>query len=614
MNEHCSESRTLIARGALRELWRVRGALEGVLVPNSRDRERWDGIDPVSARDIRQASARDRDDPWPVPLLSQWSAYARTGDRDEYESRVFDRCARVQRAVLAALIEPCEDTVGAAADGLWLLCEQSTWCWPAHDDAFGRGRATPDLSRPYVDLGAGEMAALLAWSLLVLGPDLDEYASGLSARIRREIDSRLLRPLLERAPWPWEGAEARVHNWAPWIFSNVIAAAVVSEDGDLRSRAIDHAVDGLDRYLAQLPSDGAIDEGFSYWWQGAARALDGLLLLDALAHGELLRDAADGPLAGVSELLRFPQRVQFSSEWFASFSDAEPRNSSELPWRGLHHAARIWGADDVQEFAAHYRVPERVIPDGHAVTVGLGRTLAALTDSVWRDVRVGVLPFPSATVFPSLDVAIQRQVEGTAEGLAVLVKGGRNDENHNHLDLGSLQVAVDGIPLVIDLGRAEYRAETFSDRRYELWYVRDEWHSGPLPHAVQQEPGSASAPLIVTDHDVTVRLHDVYGFTWDRTVTLDAGVIIHDAFPAGEGRIVFVCPGIPRVTDGDVLISAPGGGRGLRVTHDGASVEVETRALSDRYLVAAWGSEVSRVVISARDDATMLRTEGMVVS
>ena len=38
-------------------------------------------------------------------------------------------------------------------------------------------------------------------------------------------------------------------------------------------------LEGLDRYVAVLPGDGAIDEGYSYWWNGACRALEALDIL-----------------------------------------------------------------------------------------------------------------------------------------------------------------------------------------------------------------------------------------------------------------------------------------------------------------------------------------------
>src|SRR5690606_9332760 len=106
----------------------------------------------------------ERGTAWPQPLLSDWSAYGVRGERIAYEAPMFARAERTARAVLAAAIDPCDELVAEAADGLWLLCEQSSWCWPAHDGSFARELLVPDADRPTLDLGAGEAAALAAWA------------------------------------------------------------------------------------------------------------------------------------------------------------------------------------------------------------------------------------------------------------------------------------------------------------------------------------------------------------------------------------------------------------------------------------------------------------------
>ena len=58
---------------------------------------------------------------------------------------------------------------------MWLLCEESTWCLPAHQP----GPGLPDPDKPHVDLFAAETAALLAWTALLTGEH--------EARIRREV-------------------------------------------------------------------------------------------------------------------------------------------------------------------------------------------------------------------------------------------------------------------------------------------------------------------------------------------------------------------------------------------------------------------------------------------
>ena len=385
--------------------------------------------------------------PWPDLRLSDYARYPRDGDRSAYETTVFDRMDRVTTAAVAAVATGRVEFVDEVADGLYAICEQSTWCWPAHDDVFARtGEVVADPSRPYLDLGAGELAALVSWARLALGDALDARFPGLTRRMGAEVDARILMPFLERRDWHWLGLHGRIHNWNPWIHGNVIVAAAAFADAGKGRAIVDLAVDGIDRYLAALPADGAIDEGFGYWWNGAARALDALEVLDRAAGGSF--DVA--AVTGLDELLRFPLRSQLGGGWVLGFADAEPRPPEGQPWRIPHHWGRRLGLDDVVAHASGF---ERAAHVAASPNGGLGRTLSALADVDWGGASAGAPALPASVVFASLRLALARERSGSDAGLAISLKGGHNDENHNHNDLGSVTVTLDGIPAVIDVGR-----------------------------------------------------------------------------------------------------------------------------------------------------------------
>ncbi|MDT0158223.1 heparinase II/III family protein [Microbacterium sp. ARD32] len=605
----------LIRRGALREIWSAHADAQGALpVPAASDRDFWDGVDPRIREAILREADRLRDEPWPQPQLSEWSAYARTGDRSAYERALFLRNRRTRLAVLAAALEPTEQRVLEAADGLWHKIEQATWCWPAHDDVVSRGLRVPDPARPFVDLGAGEDAALVAWAALLLRDGLEQHVPGLVARLGSEARARVLEPFLARE-WHWEGTEEDVHNWAPWIHGNLLVAAVAFADAELRKRVLDRCVDGLDRYLAQLPADGAIDEGFAYWWQGAGRAFDALRLLDALTGGAIAARLVDGALAGLGELARFPQRMQVGPGWFASFADAEARADDGTPWHVLFRAATLCREPETAAFALRERGDRPLCGLDDGVHAGLGRMLAELADL--RSGALDAARHPASA--PGRDAAETRPDEprpdvllssigvGIREraGLTVVVKGGHNGENHNHNDLGSIAVAVDGVPLLPDLGRAEYRSETFSDQRYELWNIRSDWHSAPLPRGAVQLPEEQwRARMDAVDEGWALDLTNAYpaGERWTRIVRVtDAGLVVRDesaALADPATRIAVLCTGVPERDGDDVLIAGRHGSRGLRLSFDPAEVEFETVVVDDRYLRRSWGDRVTRMLFA----------------
>ncbi|WP_110590464.1 heparinase II/III domain-containing protein [Microbacterium suaedae] len=602
---------SLIPRGSLLTLWRT-DATHGLGIPGSDDRAAWDAVaDPVRSALLAQADA-DRGEPWPELLLTDWSAYRTRGSRLAYEDPFFARSERTRRAVLAAALDPSDERLAEAANGLWLLCEQSSWCWPAHDDAFGRGLLTTDVARPFLDLGAGEAAAQAAWADIVIGSRLEAAFPGVRARLRHEATRRTLEPLLAER-WHWEGTEERMHNWAPWIYGNLFVAAHAFADGELRDAVSERCIDGIDRYLAQLPSDGAIDEGFAYWWQGAARALDALHLVDAVTGGAVNRETAPGgSLAGLAELVRFPERVHLGGDWYASWSDAEARAAEPLPWSSLRRAARLCHVPSTAAFAAAHEDPVAMATASSDTQSGLGRQVLALLDADAH--RDGGDPLPARVELTSIGIGIARSREGSAEGLAVVVKAGHNDEAHNHNDLGAIEIAVDGVPVVIDPGRETYTAQTFSDERYGLWYVSSDWHSTPLPRGLTQRPGADSRSTATAGPAAwTIDLSRAYPLAseerWRRQVELDGETVrIHDSWSLAEGAgaVVLVCAGTPRVDGDDLILPSVDGGRGLRIAHDAAACRIEHRDIADPIMARSWGDRLSRIVLEAAPGSSSL--------
>lgn len=551
--------------------------------------------------------------PWPDLRLSDFARYPREGDRSAYETTVFDRMDRVATAAVAAVATGRVEFVDEVADGLYAICEQSTWCWPAHDDVFARtGEVVADLGRPYLDLGAGEMAALVSWARLALGDALDARFPGLTRRMGAEVDARIFVPFLERRDWHWLGLHGRIHNWNPWIHGNVIVAAAAFAGADKGRAIVDLAVDGIDRYLAALPADGAIDEGFGYWWNGAARALDALEVLDRAADGSF--DVA--AVTGLDELLRFPLRAQLGGGWVLGFADAEPRPSESQPWRIPHHWGRHLGLDDV---VAHASAMANRSPDAAAPNSGLGRILSALADREWGAAAAGAPALPASVVFDSLRLALAREHSGSDTGLAISLKGGHNGENHNHSDLGSVTVTLDGLPAVIDVGRPSYDARTFGPDRYTLWTMRSDWHSVPEPRGALQQPGAQwrSSELHGDDDGAgaaawALELGEAWGLDaesgerWSRSIRLDreASVAeVHDEWSFDDHpdtRTTWI-------VWGDVVQTGPtafrirrpvAGSRDVIVDHDGAIVEVDVRELDDPVIARSWGERVTRVRLS----------------
>jgi hypothetical protein len=84
-----------------------------------------------------------------------------------------------------------------------------------------------------------------------------------------------------------------------------------------------------------------------------------------------------------------------------------------------------------------------------------------------------------------------RDSEDSSKGMFVAMKGGHNSESHNHNDVGNFVVYYNGNPVIIDTGVGTYTKQTFSARRYELWYMQSSYHNLPDINGVAQKNGAA---------------------------------------------------------------------------------------------------------------------------
>ena len=610
------------------------GARDRLTIRPSSEHATWRAIPDEAVAALAEQASAERRMPWPQPLVSHYARYFRDGNRTDYEGLVAARQQRLTRAVvMAALAQrvPAErDRVAwldEVIDGAYLLCEQSSWSWAAHDDVRDRnGHVVPDRGMPFLDLGAGEVAAQLAWLDLVLGDALDGRSPGLRKRIREEVLERVVRPFQDRMDWHWLGLDGDVHNWNPWIHSNILAAAIILiQEPELQASTVARCIEGLDRFLASVPADGAIDEGFAYWWNGAGRALEALALLEEATAGAL---NADIPV--IRGLVAFPHRMHLGHHWFLNVADGPAKAPRNLPWDMLGRWADRLGDADA---ARHARAFETGQPDAAS---GLGRVLHSLfrlatgpavaESAATAKSAAAAPPLSGFSYLDSVQIMVAREAPGTASGLTLAAKGGHNGEHHNHRDVGSVVVALDGVPLLVDAGQPTYTAETFGPNRYSIRAMQSSWHSVPAPFGLEQGTGAEFSASVLrrptaAEPRFVLGLGEAYGIgpatDWIRSAELDrrgSRAMIGDRWCLAEPPV----SGTPDVVihyllAGTVNLGPPGTatvspsgipddrhGRDAKLTWDPASaaVEVDEWDLDDPLLSNVWGASLTRLRFS----------------
>jgi len=99
--------------------------------------------------------------------------------------------------------------------------------------------------------------------------------------------------------------------------------------------------------------------------------------------------------------------------------------------------------------------------------------------------------------FDQAGVLISRPGPNSSSRLGVALKGGHNQEHHNHNDVGSFVVVLDDKPLLLDPGGEIYTARTFSSRRYESNVLNSFGHPVPLVAGKLQQTGRQAQGRVI---------------------------------------------------------------------------------------------------------------------
>ncbi|HEY5913646.1 MAG TPA: heparinase II/III family protein [Verrucomicrobiae bacterium] len=607
--------------------------LEGILLPRGqwhpfpilKERERWQALPKSVSNRLLALGEETLNKPLPSLPATLYLGYRRTGNRSDFEGVFFERRVMLQNLVLAECVEGKGRFLDAAANALWSICEESTWCLPAHVGAQKTGVGLPDVAEPIVDLFAGESAVTVAWTLYLLGPELDRVSPQLRRRAQMELERRILTPVLDRNDFGWmalnvTSPEHRPNNWTPWISASVLTTTLLSEsDTGRRVRTVHKMLRSLDGWLKFHPSDGSCDEGPGYWGRAGGSLLDCLDLLHSATGGKL--DVYAEPL--VQEIGRFIYRAYIGGDYFVPIGDCAARFEPE---RGVvFRYGKSIDDPNLTALAAYGATVESVLDDRF-----MGRRL----NEVFNAEEILASPPASPPLLrevwlgsADLQLMAARSRVGSTDGLYVAAWGGHNAQSHNHNDVGNFLVFANGQPVFVDAGAPTYTAQTFSSKRYDHWAFQSAFHNLPTINGVMQSAGrqfAARAVVCETNESIAQLQMDIslaYPAaakvkSWLRTVRLHRGrdVEITEAFElsetSGETTLNLLTPLEADTSQpGQVTLHGiPESGPSrlnVRLEYDATKLAptVDRIPMTDPRLAKSWGTNLNHLILHARSPA-----------
>lgn len=373
---------------------------------------------------------RYHDNVIPQLKFSDFDEFRRTGNRITYETHYFNRRRRINGTFMMYTAFGTE-YLDELCDLLWAVCDEFTWALPAH---------MQDSINDTIDLFAAETAMMMSEISYLLKNSLPKE---IHKRITNEIHRRIFIPF-ENQTFSWEYAE---HNWSA-VCGGCIGMTYLYNNRTVPKRIIS----ALKCYLSGIHDDGACLEGLGYWSYGFGYYMYFAMLLKERTGIDIINSLK------IKKIAEFQSKMYLYKNIPVSCSDALRTVS---PLKGLTGII-----DEI------FNIPPPT--DKLTRNDDCDRWAHYIRSYLYKCKE----PYSAygEFVFPVSQWYIYKN-----KNYGFFIKGGNNDEPHNHNDIGSFIIAAADGQLICDIGCGEYRADYFNNStRYNYLCNSSAGHNVPI--------------------------------------------------------------------------------------------------------------------------------------
>ena len=585
---------------------------------------------------------------WQNVPATAYLEYERTGERNIMQEPLKENRVALNTLMLAELAEGKGRFIDQLIDGMWHISNMPSWVLSAHLPRQRSGRSLPDPREQLIDLGSGALGAQVAVAWYFFHETFDKENPVISYVVQEAVKRQILDPYLNpaeyKANW-WLGFDIPkgrlLNNWTPWCNADVILCFLLMEKDPVRlERALKQSVRSVDKFLEYIKKDGACEEGPAYWGHAAGKLYDYLQIMHDASGGRFT--FFDTPL--IRDMGEYISRSYVKDGWVVNFADATAKLSFTPSL--IYNYGKSVSSREMMDFAIYnlaqkskntFKTPVPVIwNDAYRALESL-RNINQMTDetdalnariksgesleSCMNSLRAKV---PSFVWYPETEFCYMRK-----GNWFFAAKGGHNNESHNHNDIGTFILYVDGVPMFADAGVGTYTKKTFSAERYTIWSMQSDWHNLPLINGSSQVFGRehrSSNVSVASRKDGGVFTLDISGAymgaadckSWKRTYDLKGKKLtITDSYQLNSriasdvenflvhGNVYLPGDKTPEgymIKSGEVLVYD--NGVGMRIAYPSSmKPSVEIMNLDDKRLTDVWGDTLRRISFTSPSNA-----------
>ena len=409
--------------------------------PAYTDRAAWDSLMGPNKQRLIAAGEKLLDYKWQLIPATAYLEYERTGNRKIMEVPYDANRQALNTLMLAELAEGKGRFIDQLLNGAYMSCEMNSWVLSAHLPRQSSKRSLPDFREQIIDLGSGGYGALMAWVHYFFRKPFDKINPVVSLQMRKAIKERILDPYMNDddmwwMAFNWQPGEI-INNWNPWCNSNALQCFLLMENNkDRLAKAVYRSMKSVDQFINFVKSDGACEEGTSYWGHAAGKLYDYLQILSDGTGGNI--SLFNEPM--IRRMGEYMSRSYVGNGWVVNFADASAQGGGDPLL--IYRFGKAVNSDEMMHFAAY-------LLNGRKPYATMGndafRSLQSLICCNDLAKETPKHDMPDVTWYPETEFCYMKN----KNGMFVAAKGGFNNESHNHNDVGTFSLYMNTSPVLI---------------------------------------------------------------------------------------------------------------------------------------------------------------------
>lgn len=375
--------------------------------PTYNDRNGWNDLLGKNREFLIRQGEKRLDYEWKTIPATAYIEFERSGSRQVMEQPFGQNNQAIVDLFIAELSEGEGRFIDQLVNGVFQACEMTSWSLSAHlNGPQVSKRSLPVNKKHIIDLTSGDLSSLLSWIYYYFKDEFNKINPTIAERLRQELQERTLDTYMNDNSFWWMAFDYKpgmmVNNWNPWCNFNVLQTFFLLEtDKEQLAKAVWRTMESVDKFINYTHSDGACEEGPSYWGHAAGKMYDYLQMLYDGTGGNI--SIFEEPI--IKKMGEYIVNSYVGDGWVVNFADASAKGGGNASL--IYRYGKAVESPSMMQFASYLNDKEE------KTEISSGRDIFRIFQSFLHDGEMEkAVPeheVASYSWYPEMDPFVQTQ-------------------------------------------------------------------------------------------------------------------------------------------------------------------------------------------------------------